>query len=282
MDVSIIPTSPGETIKLEVAPECREGLDTRRPIEVSMLLRARTSRARRRRRETDLAIEPSEPRIMLSVGRAGVELSSQADVLGDDLNPSPTDRHESIPKLGTEANEDIPGQASCRQELLECSATPSCLRRIRRWCVPPHWSNRDWFEEMEAEVAMAGLQATRDFDPTRGVPWEAFLRQRVMCAALARYRREWTYAIHRVSGAALDEYGTVEGGGLPSREANFELLQEALDRLPRSDIRLIEGLFWGGETEARLAKVLGISQQAVSKRKLKILKNLRELVKTDL
>src|SRR5512135_1884601 len=169
--------------------------------------------------------------------------------------------------------------ASLRQEPLECSATPSCLRRIRRWSVPPHWSNRDWFEEMGAEATMAALQATRDFDPTRGVPWEAFLRQRVMRSALARYRREWTYAIHRVSGAALDEYGTVEGGGLPSREANFELLQEALDRLPRSDIRLIEGLFWGGETEARLAKALGISQQAVSKRKKCIFRDMRSIMK---
>jgi DNA-directed RNA polymerase specialized sigma24 family protein len=184
---------------------------------------------------------------------------------------------------GDVSTQDMPGQASRRKEHLEWSAiSKSCLRKIRRWRVPPHWSNRDWFEEMGAEVTMAGLQATRDFDPTRGVPWEAFLRQRVMRSALARYRREWTYAIHLVSGTALDEYGTVEGGGLVSREAIFERLRGALDRLPRSDIRLIEGLYWGGETEARLADVLGISQQAVSKRKLKILKILRDLVKTDL
>lgn len=181
---------------------------------------------------------------------------------------------------GDVSTQDMPGQASRRREPLEWSAiSTSCLRKIRRWRVPPHWSNRDWFEEMGAEATMAALQATRDFDPTRGVPWEAFLRQRVMRSALARYRREWTYAIHRVSGAALDEYGTVEGGGLPSREAIFELLQEALDRLPRSDIRLIEGLFWGGETEARLAKALGISQQAVSKRKKCIFRYMRSLMK---
>jgi DNA-directed RNA polymerase specialized sigma24 family protein len=177
------------------------------------------------------------------------------------------------------STQDMPGQASPEQEPLEWFAISSCLRRIRRWRVPPHWSNRDWFEEMGAEATMAAVQATRDFDPTRGVPWEAFLRQRVMHSALARYRREWTYAIHRVSVAALDEYGTVEGGGLPSHEAVFKLLQEALDRLPQSDIWLIEGLFWEGETEARLAKVLGISQQAVSKRKKYIFKYIRSILR---
>jgi DNA-directed RNA polymerase specialized sigma subunit len=148
--------------------------------------------------------------------------------------------------------------------------------------VPPHWSNRDWFEEMGAEATMAALQATRDFDPTRGVPREAFLRQRVMRSALARYRREWTYAFRQVSVAALDEYGTVEDGGLPSHEAVFQLLRDALDRLPQLDTWLIEGLFWEGETEARLANVLGISQQAVSKRKKNIFKVLKQLIKIHL
>jgi RNA polymerase sigma factor (sigma-70 family) len=247
-----------------------------------MLLRARTGRVRCRRRATSLATEPSEPRNTLSVGHPGAELSSQADVFDNNFSPSPTDRHAPIPKLGTEANEDLPRQASRGQELLEWSATPTYLRRIRRWRVPPHWSDRDWFEEIAAEATLAALQATRDFDPTRGVPWEAFLRQRVMHSALARYRREWTYATHWVSVATLDESGTVEGGGFPSSEAVFNLLQEALNRLPQTDVWLIEGLFWEGKTEARLAKVLGISQQAVSKRKKDILKNLSFLIKNIL
>ena len=176
---------------------------------------------------------------------------------------------------------DMPERTSRRQEPLDWLALSGCLRRIRRWRVPPHWSSRDWSEEMGAEATLAALQAARDFDPTRGVPWEAFLRQRVRRAALARYRREWTYALRRVSVPALDEYGA-EGGGPPSREAVFALLQEALGRLPRSDVWLIEGLFWGGQTEARLARDLGVSQQAVSKRKKNILKFLEWEIRTHL
>ena len=41
--------------------------------------------------------------------------------------------------------------------------------------------------------------------------------------------------------------------------------------LSEADRRLIEHLFWEGWTEAKVAGRLGISQQAVSKRKRKIL-----------
>ena len=153
-----------------------------------------------------------------------------------------------------------------------------CLRRIRRWRVPPRWSDRDWHEEMEAEASAAALQAKRDFDPTRGVPWEAFLYQRIVHSALARHRREWTFAIRRVSIKAWDEYEMTEGGSLPSREATHELLHDALGRLSAADARLIEGLFWEGKTEAGLGEDLEISQQAVSKRKRSILKTLRRVV----
>src|SRR5438309_4541813 len=98
----------------------------------------------------------------------------------------------------------------------------------------------------------AVLQAARDFDPRRGVPWGAFLRQRIMQTALARHRREWSYAIRRISTAAVDEHATVEGGDFPSREATSGLLRDALNRLPRSDASLIEGLFWEGKSEASL------------------------------
>jgi RNA polymerase sigma factor (sigma-70 family) len=45
--------------------------------------------------------------------------------------------------------------------------------------------------------------------------------------------------------------------------------------LPEDDRRLIECLFWEGRTEQDIAGRLGITQQAVSKRKRKILLKLR-------
>ena len=82
---------------------------------------------------------------------------------------------------------------------------------------------------MEAEATAAALQAKRDFDPTRGVPWEAFLRLRIIHSALARHRREWMFAIRRVPITAWNECAMIEGGSLPSREATHELLQDVWD-----------------------------------------------------
>ena len=163
------------------------------------------------------------------------------------------------------------------QELI---AVAGCLRRIRRWRVPPRWSRRDWLEEIGAEATAAALQACRDFDPDRGVPRAAFLRRRVLAAALARYRREWSLAIRQVSLEEFGESGPPVVDGLPSREAVAQFLQEALGRLPGTDARIIEGLFWGGKTEARLAESLGVSQQAINKRKRRIFQTLHHLIDT--
>ena len=194
------------------------------------------------------------------------------------------------PRLGKrnlflESNPDFDLHTTCMprptprwRDSFEWCVISKCLRRIRRWRVPPRWSDQDWREEMEAEATAAALQAMRDFDPTRGVPWEAFLRLRIIHSALARHRREWMFAIHRVFITACDESEMTEGASLPSHEATLELLQVALGRLSAADARLIEGLFWEGKTEAGLGEALGISQQAVSKRKLSILKTLRRVV----
>jgi DNA-directed RNA polymerase specialized sigma24 family protein len=65
---------------------------------------------------------------------------------------------------------------------------------------------------------------------------------------------------------------------LPSREPIARLVQEALRRLPQPDAWLIEALFWEGKSEANLAERLGISQQAVNKRKWSIFKTLHRLI----
>jgi hypothetical protein len=181
----------------------------------------------------------------------------------------------------------VPERAGARGESRDRAADPpewvvilGCLRRIRGWRVPPHWSSRDWNEEIRAEAVAAALQAMRDFDQGRGIPREMFLRRRVMSAALNRYRREWSFAISRASETMRDcrGSGTIGAPGLPSRDVLGGFLQEALRRLPRVDAWLIEGLFWDGKSEAKLAESLGISQQAVNKRKRSIFKTLHRLI----
>jgi DNA-directed RNA polymerase specialized sigma24 family protein len=160
----------------------------------------------------------------------------------------------------------------------EWSATAlSCLRKIRRWRVPPRWSRRDWFEEIGAELTIAALLAARDYDPARGVPPEAFLRRRMMTRAYSRYRREWRYAIRQIAGTVLDRHQ--DGAGTaPETDAEARFLLDALRRLSRPGSSLIEGLFWERKTEAELAKCFGISQQAVNKRKRSIFRTLHRLI----
>jgi DNA-directed RNA polymerase specialized sigma24 family protein len=176
---------------------------------------------------------------------------------------------------GLESTEGSLASMSLGQDSLESRTAASCLKRIRRWRGPPRWSRSQWLEEIEAEVAAAILEARRDFNAARGVPWEAFLRLRIMSAALARYRREWTYALHRVQGATLEPAARDDG---PPWETAARLIAQALGQLPDQDIWLIEGLFWEGKSEAELAESLGISQQAVNKRKRTIFRDLRRLI----
>lgn len=156
-----------------------------------------------------------------------------------------------------------------------------CLKRIRKWRVPPHWSKRDWLDETTAEVMSAVLHASRDYDASRGVPRCAYLYRRIMYCMLSRYRREWTFAIYRSLEAVVDDYVAVESADYPSREVISLLLRDALAQLPSSDASLIEGLFWEGKTESSVAESLGISQQAVNKRKRTIFNLLQRIIEAN-
>ena len=153
----------------------------------------------------------------------------------------------------------------------------ACKRRTHAWQVPPRWSPRDWWEEIDAECLVAACHSLRIFDPTRGPSLASFVYHQILAAALARYRQEWIYA--RRNGLSAT---TVEHAAEPNAvEDRFAAEQEEkrllglLTDLPESDRRLIHWLFYDGRSETDVASGLGISQQAVSKRKLKILRSLR-------
>jgi DNA-directed RNA polymerase specialized sigma24 family protein len=99
-----------------------------------------------------------------------------------------------------------------------------------------------------------------------------------MWAVLARYRREWAYALRRVATGPMDDRQSARSLGLSPTEARVTLLQKALQQLPGCDSRLIEGIFLEGKSEATVATFFGISQQAVNKRKHVILKELRSIM----
>src|SRR5689334_8813461 len=121
----------------------------------------------------------------------------------------------------------------------------SCWRRIRRWRLPPHWTVAEWVEEMKAEGAVASLQAEFDFDPSHNVPLPTYIRMRVLGVAIARYRKEWSYA-NRTGNALPESHASPRAGG-QQLEINIDV-RLCVSGLSEPDRRIIERLFWEGET----------------------------------
>jgi RNA polymerase sigma factor (sigma-70 family) len=160
------------------------------------------------------------------------------------------------------------------------------MRQARAWRVPPRWSACDWFDELQAEGAAAAIQAECVYDSGRGVPLGAYIRLCVRHRLLERYHKEWSHALRWVYVPELPEYSIED---VPCSPSESDDLQGALARLPddlqgalacliESDRGLIDRLYWRGETESEVGSSLGISQQAVSKRKRSVLRKLRRLL----
>lgn len=150
-----------------------------------------------------------------------------------------------------------------------------CLRRIETWRVPPNWSRSDWLRQVQSLAASTAWEAASRYDPSLGVPLDAFLRESVMAAARTQYRQEWVYA-RRFSSPAD---GLLPERLPPSSPPSLELresLREALNTLSPSDRFVVSQFFWRGATEAEVGRNLGVSQPAVSKRKARIIESLRQ------
>jgi len=146
--------------------------------------------------------------------------------------------------------------------------------RVRCWRIPPHWSTQDWLDEVRAILQSAATSAAFDYDKERAVPLRAHIYMRAVGAAWTRYRQEWSYYIHQ-SGK------DVEPIAMPFDRAQADetiryFLGDALSHLPVEDQLLIEQLFWNGTRQDRLALMLGVSQQEVSRRKVRVLQLLRQ------
>jgi DNA-directed RNA polymerase specialized sigma subunit len=149
--------------------------------------------------------------------------------------------------------------------------------RIHGWRVPPHWSPRDWWEEIDAESLAAACRAVRVFDPTRGKCLSKFAYHQILAKAIARYRTEWSFAL-RVGRiwAEVDLPG--ESPSTPTDVEIHERLVASVTGLAITDRRLLERLFWDGLSEQVVARELGITKQAINKRKRRILLGLRRSI----
>src|SRR5262249_47786186 len=140
---------------------------------------------------------------------------------------------------------------------------------------PPRWVERDWYEEAWAQGALADCQARRDFDTRRRVPLDAFRCSRVVNSVWTRYRQEWSYGRRARPGAAIPDHPAPARPGAGPEADTRAWIKSSLDGLAERDRGLIRRLFWDGRGEGDLAREWGVSQQAVSKRKQRILKELR-------
>ena len=127
---------------------------------------------------------------------------------------------------------------------------------------------------MKAEAIAAAWQAELDFDPTRGVPLSAFVRQRVLAHALTRSRREWAYGRQCRPQPEVSDCNEVAADGYFAAEVS-DSVRRCLDRLPKAQRWLIECLYWEEMTEVEVGRVLSLSQQAISLRKRRVLEQLR-------
>jgi DNA-directed RNA polymerase specialized sigma24 family protein len=182
-----------------------------------------------------------------------------------------------------------PGSSTPRQEALK-SLLQACVRRVRSWRVPPNWSPLDWFEEVEGIEAIAAWQAECKYDATSGIQFAAFIYQRIMACALTRYRQEWIYALHFVSGENGGNMSLCgdSGGSPPAPPVScpdclpaHEELRELVATLAEPDRELITLLFWEGNTEAQIALKLRINQSTVSRRKAAVCKRLFGLLNAE-
>ena len=158
-------------------------------------------------------------------------------------------------------------------------AAGRALGRVSSWRRPPHWSRQDWRDEVRAIVQSGAACAGLDFDPRRRVPLRAHLYMRAVAAAWTRYRQEWSYYWH----AAAETIPAIEPVSVPSDhwsddDAINHYLERALNQLSLEDQLLIRHLYWNETSQHRVATTLHISQQCVSKRKTRVLRQLRQLL----
>lgn len=150
-----------------------------------------------------------------------------------------------------------------------------CWARIRSWRLPPRWSPCQWQDEARAHGALAAYEALRAFESSRLVPLDAFLYRRVLDAVWTRYRQEWAYGRRAVPLKRVEDDALARS--LPDPDL-LEQMTRALDRLSEPERRLIRQLFWDGSSLDELSGVMGVSREALMKRKGRVLLKLRQML----
>jgi hypothetical protein len=179
----------------------------------------------------------------------------------------------------TGRSQPLPADDSCSEQNGADKAIRRAFSRVSSWRTPPHWSSCDWHAELRAVLHSGAACASLDYDDARGVPLRAHIYMRATAAAWTRYRQEWSYCRH---SAAEPDIG-VESVAMPcerlqDNETVHDLVAQALKQLAVEDQWLVQQLFWNGRRQKGVAVTLDVSQQEVSRRKARALRQLRRLL----
>jgi hypothetical protein len=98
-----------------------------------------------------------------------------------------------------------------------------------------------------------------------------------LAKAMERYRKEWSFA-SRMGPVWTGMDPPDESMSTPTDVGTKERLLASVTGLAGIDRRLLERLFWEGQSEEAIARELGITKQAINKRKWKILLGLRRSI----
>ncbi len=159
------------------------------------------------------------------------------------------------------------------------NAVSRCMARVQRWKVPPNWSRCQWLEEASAQAELAAI-ACQTMD--KSVPAPGILNtydNRIHNSVLHRYRQEWSFARH--CGLTVVREPVEKDDPEDESAAMLPSIPNALGKLSEPDRRLIEMLYWKHCSESQVAADMGVSQQAISKRKRRILSTLSAVLKHE-
>ena len=173
----------------------------------------------------------------------------------------------------------LPADDSCSKQNGADEAIRRAFSKVSSWRTPLHWSSCDWHAELRAVLHSGAACASLDYDDTRGVPLRAYVYMRATAAAWTRYRQEWSYCRHSATESDIG----VESVAMPCErlqddETVHGVVAQALKQLAVEDQWLVEQLFWNGTRQKKVAATLDVSQQEVSRRKARVLRQLRRLL----
>ena len=141
-------------------------------------------------------------------------------------------------------------------------------------------------EDAEAEAMLSLVEAIRSYDPGRGVPFAGYARRKVTGDVRTFFRRErirWEQSVVPFDGEDGESYWDSvpdERNGILDYE-DAELVRAALACLSREEHGFLLRAMDPADSQAALARELGITRQAVAKRKKCLIEKIRRHLRIE-